>query len=269
MFQNLITGRLEGKRVGRYAIIRNKTAFTLAEGAKHVALWNKQRKIAFTLAEVLITLGIIGVVAALTLPSLIDNHNKKVVEARLEKFYSLMNQAIRMAELDYGPREYWFEDNSDRTLQEEWCKKYIIPYMNVVKFDYVYCLGEKLFTIFFADGSTVSMATGNGRDWLFAPGGIEKCFDKYEGIPYASGKCIFPFYYNPTQKANGSGFYQWNFEPFMSGWDGTENSLKYHANYGCYNQNTNSSSWHAYCTRLIQYNGWKIPKDYPFRVKYR
>lgn len=35
------------------------------------------RKIAFTLAEVLVTLGIIGVVAAITMPTLIDNHQKK------------------------------------------------------------------------------------------------------------------------------------------------------------------------------------------------
>ena len=48
----------------------------------------------FTLAEVLVTLGIIGVVAALTMPTLIDNHRKAVTEARLEKFYSLMSQAV-------------------------------------------------------------------------------------------------------------------------------------------------------------------------------
>ena len=69
------------------------------------------RRCAFTLAEVLITLGIIGIVAAMTLPSLIYNHNKKVVEARLQKFYSSMNQAIARAEVDYGARDLWFEDN--------------------------------------------------------------------------------------------------------------------------------------------------------------
>ena len=37
----------------------------------------------FTLAEVLITLGIIGVVAALTLPSLITNYRKKQTVAQL------------------------------------------------------------------------------------------------------------------------------------------------------------------------------------------
>lgn len=44
---------------------------------------------AFTLAEVLITLGIIGVVAAMTMPVLISNHNKSVVEARLSKAYNV------------------------------------------------------------------------------------------------------------------------------------------------------------------------------------
>lgn len=42
-------------------------------------------KKAFTLAEVLITLGIIGVVAALVMPSLIANHQKKVWVAQLQK----------------------------------------------------------------------------------------------------------------------------------------------------------------------------------------
>ena len=49
-------------------------AFTLAEGATHVARWNNSRKIAFTLAEVLITLGIIGIVAAMTMPVLIQKN---------------------------------------------------------------------------------------------------------------------------------------------------------------------------------------------------
>ena len=51
-------------------------------------------KRAFTLAEVLITLGIIGVVAALTLPALIENYQKKVAAVRLEKFYTIMSQAV-------------------------------------------------------------------------------------------------------------------------------------------------------------------------------
>ena len=56
----------------------------------------KNIKNAFTLAEVLITLGIIGIVVALTLPTLIQNHRNQVVETRLKKFYSTINQAITL-----------------------------------------------------------------------------------------------------------------------------------------------------------------------------
>ena len=50
--------------------------FTLAEGATHVVSLPTKAK-GFTLAEVLITLGIIGVVAALTIPTLMTNYKKK------------------------------------------------------------------------------------------------------------------------------------------------------------------------------------------------
>ena len=66
----------------------SKSAFTLAEGATHVVNWDNSRKIAFTLAEVLITLGIIGVVAALTLPTVINNVHHKELETALKKQYS-------------------------------------------------------------------------------------------------------------------------------------------------------------------------------------
>ena len=66
---------------------------------------------AFTLAEVLITLGIIGVVAALTIPVLTQNYKKRVVETRLQKFYSTINQVINLAEIDYGLREDWYNLN--------------------------------------------------------------------------------------------------------------------------------------------------------------
>ena len=44
-------------------------------------------KKAFTLAEVLITLGVIGVVAAMTIPALITAHNKHVIETKLFKLH--------------------------------------------------------------------------------------------------------------------------------------------------------------------------------------
>ena len=73
--------------------LKKRTAFTLAEGATHVAHFDNVRRVAFTLAEVLITLGIIGIVAALTMPSLIAHHRKKVLQTALLKTYSELQQA--------------------------------------------------------------------------------------------------------------------------------------------------------------------------------
>ena len=71
-------------------------AFTLAEGATHVAHCNKSHRGAFTLAEVLITLGIIGVVAALTIPSLVAKYQKHVLKNQFLKAYSNLQNAINM-----------------------------------------------------------------------------------------------------------------------------------------------------------------------------
>lgn len=61
------------------------------------------KKSAFTLAEVLITLGIIGVVAALTLPSLIQKKQNKVLEVQFKKSYSLISQSmLNVVENEYG-----------------------------------------------------------------------------------------------------------------------------------------------------------------------
>ena len=57
---------------------------------------------AFTMAEVLITLGIIGIVAAMTLPSLIGKYQFKVFEVGLKKQYSLLQNAINLGVNEEG-----------------------------------------------------------------------------------------------------------------------------------------------------------------------
>jgi prepilin-type N-terminal cleavage/methylation domain-containing protein len=64
----------------------------------------------FTLAEVLITLGIIGVVAALTMPSLINNYKEAALKTQFKKAYSLMQNSLNKAkaDLDFEPAcGYW------------------------------------------------------------------------------------------------------------------------------------------------------------------
>ena len=82
---------------------------------------------AFTLAEVLITLGIIGVVAALTMPVLIADYQKKETLTKLKKTYSIFSQAVKQAELNEGETEYW-----DFTLSaKDFYKQYLKNYLNI------------------------------------------------------------------------------------------------------------------------------------------
>ncbi len=79
----------------------------MAEGATHVALCDKFCRVAFTLTEVLITLGIIGVVAAITLPSLIQHNVEKQRVAQLKKAYSELSQAYNLAIAENGSPTEW------------------------------------------------------------------------------------------------------------------------------------------------------------------
>lgn len=63
-----------------------------------------KNKGAFTLAEVLITLGIIGIVASMTLPALITQNQNKALEASLKKNYSVLQQAFNMYQAEHGER---------------------------------------------------------------------------------------------------------------------------------------------------------------------
>ena len=70
------------------------------------------KKCAFTLAEVLITLGIIGVVAAMTLPTLVQNYKKTVYVNQLKKSYSTLEQGFQKMLADEGVEKlsdlsYW------------------------------------------------------------------------------------------------------------------------------------------------------------------
>src|SRR5574344_2035276 len=58
------------------------------------------KKFAFTLAEVLIVLGIIGVVAAMTIPTLINNYQVSQYESALKHTYSTLIAGFKQIELN-------------------------------------------------------------------------------------------------------------------------------------------------------------------------
>ena len=59
-------------------------------------------KFGFTLAEVLITLSIIGIVAAMTLPSLTNKYQHKVLESQFKKSYANLQTAINTVNSENG-----------------------------------------------------------------------------------------------------------------------------------------------------------------------
>ena len=96
----------------------NYSQFTIHHSSK--------RKSAFTLAEVLITLGIIGVVVAMTLPSLITKSIKKQTVVKLQKAISIVNQAYKMSLDDIG------EANTNEAFEmgaNKYFKTYWAPYI--------------------------------------------------------------------------------------------------------------------------------------------
>ncbi len=207
----------------------------------------------FTLAEVLITLGIIGIVAALTIPGLIYNHKKLVVESRLKKFYTTFTQAVIMSEKDNGEKEYWEDpDLSSLTASEEWFNRYLAKYLNTVsverdKYDYTVWIK-------FSDGSAFGIR--------FAAAEIKTSFAVYF-YPYAKDvdKCME----NSVEQAKctGTKYFTFHF---------TKAKLQPYGGYGrsrtellnaCGNEDLGMRN---FCTALIIYDNWKIEKDYPLRL---
>ena len=95
-----------------------------------------KKKNAFTLAEVLITLGIIGIVAALTLPALIQKQQKQILITQIKSTYSILYEALNRAKADYGDFKYWSYNDENLTGAENswnWSNKYLVHYIKNVK----------------------------------------------------------------------------------------------------------------------------------------
>ena len=191
-----------------------KRALTLVEGATHVALLDKCRKNAFTLAEVLITLGIIGVVAALTLSNLVMNFREKQTISQFNRNVSMFSQAFtQMANDNGGKLTNLFGPWGDfRHLDVDFYKQYFkLTKMCIPYGSYSECMPYTVYSLdretvtnevcgtynqvgLLADGTIFCIAMPNGRDE-----GWEDRFylavdmNGFKG-PNATGYDIFQFY---------------------------------------------------------------------------
>ena len=95
---------------------------------------NKSR-FSFTLSEVLISITIIGIIAAITIPAIINKYNRTIIETRLKQTYSTLANMFKLAEADYGSIDNW--DYGELTKQistgaevrDPFVKKYMLPYL--------------------------------------------------------------------------------------------------------------------------------------------
>ena len=101
-------------------------ALTLAEVFS--PFYRSPRKSAFTLAEVLITLGIIGIVAALTLPGLIAKYQEKVWLNQFKATYSILSQAYTRVFMEHGAPDTWGLKQNDKDSNEK-VYQYLAKYL--------------------------------------------------------------------------------------------------------------------------------------------
>ncbi|MCM1339485.1 MAG: type II secretion system GspH family protein, partial [Muribaculaceae bacterium] len=223
------------------------------EHLDNVPLEIPQVKAAFTLAEVLITLGIIGVVAAMTIPNLMTSYRKHVIETRLQKFYSTMQQVYKLSELDNDGAESW-----DYSLSSQaFFNKYYKNYLKGVTINYPE--DERFVEVRFMDGSMLILGytwcanfypTTPKKYWIGACSNLV-----YENTINRYGKDVFHFCFSGKE---GCFFYP----------GGQKNCYPNHVtnNENIIINNCKSSTDGLFCTELIRSNGWKFPKNYPIKI---
>ena len=130
--------------------IQRKNSYWLSIKKNSCNILRKKNHSAFTLAEVLITLGIIGIVAAMTLPSIIEKHQKIVTANKLKKFYTVMEQAIMQDEVHNEDIKYWLPTEGNF---EDWFNLHLAKHMQILHQKDVSTSKTQKLQVALADGS--------------------------------------------------------------------------------------------------------------------
>ena len=223
-----------------YKDLKEKFAFTL--GATHVENCHNDRRIAFTLAEVLITLGIIGIVSALTIPTLIKKFNAIQTASKLQQAHSLLNNAYKLSVIDNGIYEQWKIGRN----AEVYINTYFLPYFKNAKIctNYQEC-GYDSKTPFKGTNNAAMgafVARNDLRLPLTLPNGT------YLIIAVGSGNSD-----NTAIIKSTAVFIDLN---------GGKKPNRLCEDLFVYQVNNKGIKPYDSCTPLIMKNGWKIPKNY-------
>lgn len=253
-------------------------------------------KNAFTLSEVLITLGIIGVVAAITMPTLIQNYKKQVTITQLKKAYSEFSQAMQKAEAEHGLMETWnfadFETQIEGT--KYFGENYIFPYIKIVKkciptssecwADEIYNLNNvetnSSMSNKYSTTKAVSFISASGYSgffWVGASGSNAWYFVDLNGNkkgPNMLGKDIFGISMNFGSSTRKLGYHVAGLnavptptrDELMAGKFENGTSILGNSDYACRKDMEDKSKkpYGVFCGAIIVLDGWKIENDYPW-----
>lgn len=215
---------------------------------------------AFTLAEVLITLGIIGIVAALTMPNLIANYKKEEAISRLKKAYTSINQALKRSENDNGEYTNWSDTSISAT---EYINKYWLPYFNVAQI----CntpqncgyTSNKPYNFMDGTASTHTFSIDNLRIPFLTNDGIVYSFSVAGGNDALAENNIY-IDINGAKKPN-----TWGKDVFIFVIVQGKGILPYGYNHDDNRINSECITGTGYsCAQKLISNGWKFSEDYPF-----
>ena len=247
---------------------------------------------AFTLAEVLITLGVIGVVAALTLPMLIQNYQKHVAVNRLKVVYNIMSNVIRRAEADFGDITSWdlvtnaraeYDDEGSqanaKTQIGSIVKKYFVPYISGAEFTEDKTLTDLGYKggIDYSDGMRFA-APDKIKTILRLSNGAIILFQPSTGTDPNTGKRIVLGIIMAIDIDGPNGYNIFGKDVFAALIPYAHNTrLMFMQNYvltgndliridddtrSTVLKNCTDNGYH--CGRLIQMDGWQIKDDYPW-----
>ncbi len=227
------------------------------------------KKKAFTLAEVLITLGIIGIVVAITMPSLITKYHQRETVTKLKDTYSIITNAVRLSEQENGDLESWDIPNS-----QEGFDNYIAPYLKISSkklnghtISYLYPDGKRkevLLSVIASGGYSYTLLSGVQ---LFTPSGIKGRIgvlidlNGYSSRPNQMGRDAFYLMIYPEL---GVQFEQYNDREYDNGTFTLKTREELKNGPAQYNYQCNKNGNGMWCGALIQRDGWQISKDYPW-----